>query len=292
MTINQMIYVVTLARCKNFSEAAKVLYITQPALSRQISLIESEINTKIFYRNNKSTKLTKAGEELYRGLETILQRYNALISEVQNIGRTSSSKLRIGLVEMRPPLPIITGTVNQLILEGIQVDVMVKGSIELQDCLINDDFDIIITHDDTLVSSPSKYRQTVLTTVQNCLVIPITHKNAHLDKISLIDFKDDEFYMIDRETKNYERNFQISCKLAGFTPKIHYVDGMSDLVALVSVGTVITCFPADHYLRFLPNVKFLRLPEIIGSEIKAIWKSESSNKALKTFVKKLQAPVG
>ena len=88
MTINQMIYVVTLARCKNFSEAAKVLYITQPALSRQISLIESEINTKIFYRNNKSTKLTKAGEELYRGLETILQRYNALISEVQNIAHT------------------------------------------------------------------------------------------------------------------------------------------------------------------------------------------------------------
>ena len=292
MTINQMIYIVTLAKCKNFSEAAKVLYITQPALSRQISLIEAEISTKIFYRNNKSTKLTKAGEKLYEGIEAILQQYNTLISEVQNIGSTSSSKLRIGLVEMRPPLPIITDTVNRLILECVKVDVLVKGMVELQECLINDDLDIIITHDDTLVSSVSKYKQIVLSTVQNCLVVPATHKNADLEQVSLIDFKDEEFFMIDQETKNYERNFQISCKLAGFTPKIHYVDGMSDLVALASVGTIITCFPADHYLRFLPNVRFLSIPEITASETKAIWKKESSNKALKSFIDILYVLIG
>ncbi|MCI6018900.1 MAG: LysR family transcriptional regulator [Clostridiales bacterium] len=44
----QIKYFLTAARCMNFTEAAKQLYITQPALSQQITAIESELNMQLF----------------------------------------------------------------------------------------------------------------------------------------------------------------------------------------------------------------------------------------------------
>ena len=42
MTITQMKYFITAAKCLNFTKAASQLYITQPALSRQIAAMETD----------------------------------------------------------------------------------------------------------------------------------------------------------------------------------------------------------------------------------------------------------
>lgn len=41
----------TAARCLNFTEAAQQLFITQPALSQQITAIEAELNMQLFIRH-------------------------------------------------------------------------------------------------------------------------------------------------------------------------------------------------------------------------------------------------
>ena len=62
MTITQMKYFITAAKCLNFTKAASQLYITQPALSRQIAAMETELNMQLFIRNNRSVKLTPAAQ--------------------------------------------------------------------------------------------------------------------------------------------------------------------------------------------------------------------------------------
>lgn len=69
MTITQIKYFITAAKCLNFTKAASKLYITQPALSRQISAIEEELNVQLFVRNNRSVKLTPAGMALVEPFE-------------------------------------------------------------------------------------------------------------------------------------------------------------------------------------------------------------------------------
>lgn len=49
------------AECLNFTEAARRLYITQPTLSKHISLIESDLGFKLFVRSNRSVSLTPEG---------------------------------------------------------------------------------------------------------------------------------------------------------------------------------------------------------------------------------------
>lgn len=52
---------VTVAEHLNFSEASKVLKITQPAVSHQIQTLEEELNVKLFVRTSKYVSLTPEG---------------------------------------------------------------------------------------------------------------------------------------------------------------------------------------------------------------------------------------
>ena len=51
----------TVANFLNFSRAAEVLRITQPAVSHQINALENELGVKLFHRTSKSVRLTQAG---------------------------------------------------------------------------------------------------------------------------------------------------------------------------------------------------------------------------------------
>ncbi|MBE5870839.1 MAG: LysR family transcriptional regulator [Lachnospiraceae bacterium] len=55
----------TVANHKNISGAAKELYISQPAISKAISKLESGLNTKLFLRSSRGVTLTLEGEMLY-----------------------------------------------------------------------------------------------------------------------------------------------------------------------------------------------------------------------------------
>ncbi len=63
----------TVAQCKNISAAAKQLYISQPAISKSISKLEENLNTKLFLRSSKGVSLTAEGELLYQQLSTAFQ---------------------------------------------------------------------------------------------------------------------------------------------------------------------------------------------------------------------------
>ena len=58
----QLHYAVLLSQIRNFSQVADMLHITQPALSKQILSLESELDLKLFDRTTNPISLTPAGE--------------------------------------------------------------------------------------------------------------------------------------------------------------------------------------------------------------------------------------
>ena len=63
MEIRQLYYVLEVAKCNSFSKAANAQFITQPAISQQISALEEELQVKLFKRDTHSVVLTKEGEK-------------------------------------------------------------------------------------------------------------------------------------------------------------------------------------------------------------------------------------
>jgi len=61
MTLQQLTYIVTVAECKNITEAAEKLFISQPSLSAAIHNLEKEMGVVVFNRSNKGVTVTREG---------------------------------------------------------------------------------------------------------------------------------------------------------------------------------------------------------------------------------------
>ena len=64
-SLRQIRYFLTVAELGNLTAAASQLFVAQPALSRQIAQLESELGFALFDRNPRGVTLTSAGK-LYR----------------------------------------------------------------------------------------------------------------------------------------------------------------------------------------------------------------------------------
>lgn len=71
------------ARCGNFTKAAAELGVTQPAVSRMLSLLEESLEVKLFVRTPSGTMLTESGDILYRGVTDGFHDIEAAIQEIR-----------------------------------------------------------------------------------------------------------------------------------------------------------------------------------------------------------------
>ena len=73
MNLKQLEYFVQVAELGSFSKAALALDIAQPALSRQVRSLETELSQQVFLRNGRGVALTDAGKRLFDHSVAIIQ---------------------------------------------------------------------------------------------------------------------------------------------------------------------------------------------------------------------------
>jgi len=95
MEIKQLEIFVCVAKNLSFSKAAKVMYISQPTVSAQISALEKSVGVGLLVRNTKGVSLTKSGEEFLKYAQKILILKDQAL---QNI--TGSSKETTGTIDI------------------------------------------------------------------------------------------------------------------------------------------------------------------------------------------------
>ena len=99
MELRTLSYFLAVAREQNMTEAANVLHVTQPTLSRQIADLEDELGKKLFTRTSRSTILTEDGMHLRQRAEEILALVNQTEDELKNDTIDLSGCIRIGAGE-------------------------------------------------------------------------------------------------------------------------------------------------------------------------------------------------
>jgi len=97
MDTKQIDYILELAQTKNFNRAAENLFISQPALSYQIKLIEEELRFSLFERSARGAVLTPAGEQFCITLRNIREELKRAIEQGQNFSSRYSTNITIGL---------------------------------------------------------------------------------------------------------------------------------------------------------------------------------------------------
>ena len=85
-----------IAETGSFSLAAERLYVTQPAISKRIQALETELGTQLFDRVGRQTILTPAGEVFSKRAQTILQQLEDSQREIDNLSGKVAGTLHIG----------------------------------------------------------------------------------------------------------------------------------------------------------------------------------------------------
>ncbi len=83
MTLQQVLYALTIQECGSMNKAAEKLYIVQPTLTSAIQELENEVGITIFMRTNKGVIVTPEGAEFledirgfYRQYDIVMQKYS------------------------------------------------------------------------------------------------------------------------------------------------------------------------------------------------------------------------
>src|SRR5690606_30820362 len=98
MTFRQLEAFAALARTLNFSEAAKAINISQPALSSAISKLEELVNSPLFNRTTRSVSLTPVGEELLKISVQLLNDFDVSLARINDLIDGKWGKLSIAAV--------------------------------------------------------------------------------------------------------------------------------------------------------------------------------------------------
>ncbi|MGN0182644.1 MAG: LysR family transcriptional regulator [Candidatus Ornithomonoglobus sp.] len=78
MTLNQILYALTIAETQSMNKAAEKLFISQPSLTNAIKELENETGIDIFFRTSKGVTLTNEGTEFLMYARQLYQQYELI----------------------------------------------------------------------------------------------------------------------------------------------------------------------------------------------------------------------
>ena len=97
MNLKQLEYFVRVAELGSFSKAAMVLNIAQPALSRHVRLLETDLRTTLLIRNGRGVMMTEAGKQLDDHAVGILQLMSSVREDIEANRDVPSRRIVVGL---------------------------------------------------------------------------------------------------------------------------------------------------------------------------------------------------
>jgi LysR family nitrogen assimilation transcriptional regulator len=143
MNLKQLEYFVQVAELGSFSKAALVLGIAQPALSRQVRALETDLRETLLLRNGRGVTLTEAGKRLFEHSVGILQQVAQARADMGASRDEAVGRVTVGLppsIGRQLTLPLVDSFRSQLprarlvIVEGLSTHIaewITTGRVDL-----------------------------------------------------------------------------------------------------------------------------------------------------------------
>lgn len=218
---------IVVADLGSFNKAAETLYITPPAVTKQINLLEKDLGLKLFIRTHRGLALTEAGKSLYKDAKYVIQYCKESVERAKCAMEEKDSVIRIGTSPMTPVAPLlrewskVQKEYPDIKLQMVPFMNTLENAREILKNL-GTNIDVVAgIFDDTML----KLRQCAgfeLSRQRLCCAVSVNHRLADKEMLTFEDLYGENFLMMHRGWSNYVD--ELRDDIWKNHPKIHVVD--------------------------------------------------------------------
>ncbi|MBM0206505.1 LysR family transcriptional regulator [Micromonospora sp. STR1s_5] len=188
-------YFVTVAEHLHFTRAAEALFISQPALSKQIRALENQLRAPLFARDRQQVHLTTAGRALLPHARAVLDAWLAAETDLAAAAARQAATLVVGMSTGlgRGLLPAVRARL---------ADAAPQVRMQVRQVPWGDPTGGVTTngpgHTDAAfvwlpVPQPQRFAWLSVATEARLLALPASHRLAHRDSVNITDLLDEPF---------------------------------------------------------------------------------------------------
>ncbi|MFA6310160.1 MAG: LysR family transcriptional regulator [Sterolibacterium sp.] len=284
-------YFVTIADLGSLGRAAEALHIAQPALSRQLRLLEESVGTPLLERHARGVTLTPAGHSYYASARRLLDDATLASAQAVRTARGEVGRLGLGILEIyawhesvlralhtyRQQSPGITFTIEAM-LSGAVTQRVLDGHLDMALAYTGP------LADDGPLAAVAWIEDTYL------LALHEDSELARRPPRRLADLNDEDFILFRRDRSPRLHDLLIHhFHQHGLTPRIvqegttHYT-----VLGLVAAGLGCTVTPASAERRLPPGVKLMAVADLdIRMPINLVWRKDNPSPLIPRFVELL-----
>ncbi len=265
-----MTYIYEVYKEKSFSQAAKNLFISQPALSTYIKKAESELGIQIFDRTSLPVRPTEAGELYIQAIQRIMAVEKDLsiqLAELSNLERGHLVVAGANFFSAYILPPILHSFIRKY--PKIDIQITESDSTSLYTEAVQDNIDLILdagTCDQNLFTTEYLCSEKILFAVptsnplnQQFTGIAFTredilkrkHLTPELSSVPLEAFREERLILLRKGHDLHTRSISI-CERAGFTPKNPMYLNQLSTAANIAAQSLGCCFLTDTLIQHGP----------------------------------------
>lgn len=279
----QIDYFLASARNLSFSKAAQELYVSQPAVSRQIQALETELGCLLFQRMNKGIVLTPNGEMFYQFFDEYRMQLHDLKMRAKLSLENKSRVIRFGILSNSNLSHILQPVLNEFEkkYEDVKLEVNSYEPRKVMDALQSGKEDVILTIEPKVLQVDGIEAELV-TNIRRVLIYNKSQEKVVGKNPLPNDFQDEDFLTVSDEEFDYVteliRDF---CKPYGFVPKVQPVRSTDAMILGVQCGLGVAI--SDIWCRALDNKDFGYVLLDTYHPVSMVWKQQA-DETVKDFI--------
>jgi DNA-binding transcriptional LysR family regulator len=280
-------YFAAVAAEGNLTRAAERLFVSQPALTRQIRQLESQLGVRLFTRSQAGMTLTTAGQTLAERVPAVLAGWDQASRDTKATASHAAQVLRVGFISSaanEATQQIITAFARRR--PGWRVDLQQAAWSDATAGLASGDVDAALLR--LPFPGQDDMRIEVLLTEPRWLALPTTHPLAACDQISFEQLWDEPFVAAPAETGWWRDYWLATSERLGHPVRIGYVTDQPDAwLAAIANGYGIALAPesaARYYAR--PGIIYRPVTGVSPSQVCVAWPAANDrNPVVQDFVR-------
>ena len=275
---------VSIASTLNFSRTAKQFFITQPAVSRHIKILESSLGVKLLSRTSRKIQLTEEGAEFLQYANLALEVISDAENRLHNMAQGRTGHIRIAALSSTAHQ--LSSCLVRLSREypAVQVDVDLLEGSELISAIQKGEYNFYFAIAD-MVDGVDAHEYQMFSQDR----LELFANTGIAEDIDINDWSTVQrhpFVSIQRSDAWLTHKIRLICKNRGITPSIiNYYNRAEAAVLAVDAGIGIALLPGKlKHLYHHPNVVTVCIP---GDDTEVsyvcVWKSGEKNWVSKPF---------